>query len=384
MDAAAAARLFMLARGSARSLLSYRGLAAAPGPVNVTFSVTNRCQSRCRTCLIWELYRKEPERAGQELTLEEIERLFRSMAPTYFFNVSGGEPFLRDDLPAIIELACRYLRPAVVHIPTNAIAVRRIVHGVEDILSLLHRVAPRTTLTLKPSFDGLGEAHDAIRGIRGNYRRVLELLEQLQPLRQAFPRFKVGLGTVVSTFNVERLEEIAAQVEALEVDSYINEIAEVRSEMFNGEQGITPAAEQYARAMEGFKQRTARMLAARRGLSRITLAFRLYYYDLVVRILREQRQVLPCYAGVSNVHISPYGDLWPCCVRGYEGSMGNVREYGHDFFRVWRSPRAAAIRRSIRAGECWCPLANQAYSNMLFSPEAVGFVLKRLAGREKA
>ncbi|MDY7039130.1 MAG: radical SAM protein, partial [Thermodesulfobacteriota bacterium] len=34
-----------------------------PGtPFNLTFSVTNMCQSRCRTCRIWELYKNDPEK----------------------------------------------------------------------------------------------------------------------------------------------------------------------------------------------------------------------------------------------------------------------------------------------------------------------------------
>ena len=34
-----------------------------------------------------------------------------------YFNISGGEPFLRDDFPEIIKLACRYLTPGIIHIP---------------------------------------------------------------------------------------------------------------------------------------------------------------------------------------------------------------------------------------------------------------------------
>ncbi len=32
---------------------------------------------------------------------------------------------------------------------------------------------------------------------------------------------------------------------------------------------------------------------------------------------------------------------------------------------VWRSKQADEVRASIKAGECACPLANQAYSNIL-------------------
>ncbi len=50
------------------------GLASPGMPMNLTFSVTNRCQSRCKTCKIWELYQKSPDKQREELTLDEIEK----------------------------------------------------------------------------------------------------------------------------------------------------------------------------------------------------------------------------------------------------------------------------------------------------------------------
>jgi hypothetical protein len=98
---------------------------------------------------------------------------------------------------------------------------------------------------------------------------------------------------------------------------------------------------------------------------RLTHGFRFAYYDLAVRVLREGRQVIPCYAGISNAHLTPYGDVWACCTLGYEKSMGNLRDFGYDFKALWNSPRAEAVRHYIRDGQCACPLANQAYSNMM-------------------
>jgi Iron-sulfur cluster-binding domain len=83
----------------------------------------------------------------------------------------------------------------------------------------------------------------------------------------------------------------------------------------------------------------------------------------VKRTLREQRQIIPCMAGVASAQIAPNGDVWSCCVRAE--SMGNLREHGYDFGAVWRSAAAQEMRRSIKAGECFCPLANAAYTNML-------------------
>jgi hypothetical protein len=99
------------------------------------------------------------------------------------------------------------------------------------------------------------------------------------------------------------------------------------------------------------------------GVSQVTQAFRRQYYELVKRTLREQRQVIPCMAGIASAQIAPNGDVWTCCIRAE--AMGNLREHDYDFARVWRTAKAQQLRRSIKAGECYCPLANAAYTNML-------------------
>ena len=54
--------------------------------------------------------------------------------------------------------------------------------------------------------------------------------------------------------------------------------------------------------------------------------------------------------------------------------MGNLREHDYDFGSVWRGARAGELRRSIKAGECYCPLANAAYTNMLMHGPTVAKV----------
>ena len=151
------------------------GLASPGVPMNLTFSVTNRCQSRCKTCKIWELYQKSPDKQREELTLDEIEKIFRSMGHIFIFNMSGGEPFLRSDIVEIVRLACRYLTPGIVHIPTNAIASKKIEQDVIAILKLIQANNPSIQLTVKPSLDHVGEKHDDIRGVKGNFEKVIPL-----------------------------------------------------------------------------------------------------------------------------------------------------------------------------------------------------------------
>ena len=358
--------------------LARRGWAQPATPINLTLSVTNACQSRCKTCNIWTAYNssrcKDLSRLREEMTLEEFERLFRSIGHVYFVNISGGEPYLRTDLPRIIDLADRLLTPGVIHIPTNALSPSRIESMTAEILQRLARNGRGTSLTIKPSFDGVGELHDYIRGVPGNFEKLKDTLDRLRKLRMSYRNLEVGLGTVISIYNVNQVEEIANFAHSQHVDSYISEIAENRSEMFNVDDPITPSADAYENAIRIFAELSRKRGRGAREVGRITHAFRLVYYEIAVRILRERRQTLPCYGGVSNAHISPYGDVWPCCVLGYQMSFGRLRDYDYDFHRIWRSDRAAQVRRFIAQGKCWCPLANQAYSNILCSPTALARV----------
>jgi MoaA/NifB/PqqE/SkfB family radical SAM enzyme len=366
----AAGSLLRFAPRIASHRLARLGVIKPPPPFVLTFSVTNRCNSRCRTCRIWTLYQKHPEMAGDELAIGEIKKIFRSMKPILFFNVSGGEPFLRDDLHRIIALACRHLEPAIVHVPTNAVEPDRVIEGVRLCLAAIQRESPGTPFTVKPSIDGIGGQHDRIRGVKGNFDSLLQTIQQLKALSASHLNLHVELGTVVSRMNMDSLPEISSFVHTLGVESYRNEIAEQRSEFFNVGDPVTPAAEEYQQLMEDFSAKIRRNLKRKRTLARMTESLRLVYYQYASRILSANRQVLPCYAALTNVHMTPYGDVWPCCTLGYEKPMGNLRQAGYDFDAVWHSGRAEDVRRFIRAGGCSCPLANQAYSNIACNARA--------------
>ena len=358
--------------------LSRMGFIRPGKPINLTFSVTNICQSRCRTCSIWKLYQTHPEKRSEELTLAEIEKIFQSMGHIYVFNLSGGEPFLRKDLFDVIVLACKYLTPGIIHIPTNAIATDRVKRCVIKILNFLAAEHPGVRLTVKPSLDHIGQKHDNIRGVPGNFQKVIHLFERLKLLEKNYPNFHLELGTVISRWNVDDIAEIARFVTTLGVGSYRNEIAEQRDEMFNKMDAITPSPKDYERAVDFFVREIRRSMAKSSRFHRITQAFRLVYYQLAVAIMKQNRQVIPCYAGISNAHLTPYGDVWACCTLGNMQSMGNLREVDYNFQTLWISDRARSVRQFIRQNSCHCPLANQTYSNILMHGPSLLKVLRNI------
>lgn len=344
------------------------GLIKPRSPITVTHSITAACQSKCKTCQIGLEYQANPKRAERDLNVDEIEKIFESMGHVYFFNISGGEPFLRKDLPEIIRLACKYLRPQIIHIPTNAIASETVRDLTIRSLQIIHQYDPKLSLTVKPSIDGIGSLHDKIRGVPGNFRQLKKTIGYLRAIEGRYPNFHLELGTVISNFNIHHLGELEDYVHSLGVQSYRNEIAECRAEFFNLGENITPEVDTYENLIVDFSKRIRDNLGEKRPLTKATESFRLVYYDLAIRILREQQQVIPCFAGISNVHINHDGEVWPCCVLGYTKPMGFLRDHDYDFQNLWNSKQANQVRAYIKDGNCACPLANQAYSNILCSP----------------
>jgi MoaA/NifB/PqqE/SkfB family radical SAM enzyme len=321
-------------------------------PVNITVSTSYRCNSRCKTCNVWLL-------PNDDLVLDEWDRVFESMGTApYWFTFSGGEPTLRKDLPEMVGSAYRHCKPGIINIPTNGIQDRVIPARIERVL----QAAPKSEVIINLSIDGVGEQHNEIRGVRNNWARAMSTWAQLKELQKQYAHLTLGIHTVISTFNVDTFPALCEYVQReLKPDSYITEIAEERVELDTVGLGITPNVERYTVAIDTLVESMREKKLT--GVAEVTQAFRLRYYELVKRTLREHRQVIPCMAGVASAQIAPNGDVWTCCIRAQ--SMGNLREHGYDFGEVWRTGKADALRRSIKAGECFCPLANASYTNML-------------------
>mgnify|MGYP002401203951 CR=1 FL=1 len=325
-------------------------------PMNLTISVSYRCNSRCKTCNVWQ-------RPNDDFTIEEYEKTFESVGhAAYWFTFSGGEPTLRKDLPEMVGAAYRHCRPGVINIPTNGIQDKIIPERVERVL----QAAPGSEVIINLSLDGVGVKHDIVRGVKGNFERAMRTYAGLKALKGRYKNFTLGVHTVISNFNVDEFENIYAFVrDELRPDSFISEIAEERVELDTVGMGITPPIEKYQPVIERLQEgiHKAEFGDVTRITPRITQAFRDRYYNIVKRTLVEKRQIIPCLAGVASAQIAPNGDVWTCCIRAE--SVGNLREHNYDFKSVWTTSKADELRRSIKAGECYCPLANASYTNML-------------------
>ena len=320
-------------------------------PMNLTLSLSFSCNSRCKTCNVYH-------RKSQELSLEEWVKIFQSLKKTPFWvTISGGEPFLYKDIEALVGSLYDNCRPSIINIPTNGILYERIPIIVRRIAS--HCIKSQIVINL--SIDEIEEKHDTIRGVPGNYRKALKTYAALKAIDAQ--NLTVGIHTVISKFNVRRVPQIYDHLRALNPDSYVTEIAEERVELNTIGTEIAPEYSAYASAVDFLMEQMREDHFSRIG--RITRAFRLQYYQLVKKILKEKRQVIPCYAGIASAQIAPTGEVWMCCTKAE--SIGNLAEANYNFNKVWTSKKARESRERIKNKECCCPLANAGYTNMLFN-----------------
>ncbi len=318
-------------------------------PINYTVSLLYECNSRCSTCNIWK-------KKSKQLTVEEYRKIFKKIGHSpYWITFSGGEPFLRKDISEIVTTIYDVSKPKIINIPTNGILTKKIIDSVKTIAS--H--CKKSQLVINLSIDAIGKDHDDIRNVPGNYEKVIRTYKALKNLK--LTNLSVGIHTVISNYNVGNFSNISRTLMELDPDSYITEIAEERNELDTMNTKITPNMIKYSSAIDYLIHRIKNSNYT--GFQKITMAFRIEYYDLVKKVLRDKTQIIPCYAGIASCQISPDGDVWSCCIKAK--SLGNLVDNNYNFKKIWNSPEMALERLSIHKKECYCPLANASYTNML-------------------
>lgn len=336
-------------------------------PFSIVVSMSFRCNSKCKTCDVWR-------RPNDDMTVEEWRKVFHNLGRTPFYmTFTGGEPFLRSDLDEMVIAAYEECRPEVITIPTNGILTERILEKVDRMCT----VAKGTNIGINLSLDEVGERHDRLRVVPGNWDKAMKTWEGLKALQKKHSNLVTTVHTVISQFNISRFYDIYHGLAFLEPDSYITEVAEERAELSTLGWEITPLAEEYAPIADFLSQQARKKPV--RGLARVTQAFRAQYYQLAKQVLFSNEQEIPCHAGWASAHIAPNGDVWSCCIRAE--SVANLRETNYDLRPIWFEHVGSLreMRRSIAAGECACPMANANYANMLLHPPTLAKVGSQVA-----
>ena len=336
-------------------------------PLYLVFFVTKACNARCRHCLLAGI-----DPGKDQLTLEEIEKVSRSMDDFLFLLPTGGEPFLRPDLAEIVAVFHRNNRVQNVGIPTNGSLTERVVETTRKIL----KTCPDLDLMVDVSLDGIGKDHDEIRGFPGLFEKATATFRELKKLEKEYPRFTSTIETTVSAYNDAKLIEMYDYfTRVLGADTLFTLLTrgkpmEEASKYFNIEN-----YERYARAMEeGLRKRELKGYA-RFPLADLINAKRIIRHRIIARVIRENRMILPCQGGTLGAALFANGDVLPCELHA-DLTLGNVRETGYDFRKIWFGEKARAARRKISESKCFCTYECFLTLNILFNPRMYPLILR--------
>ena len=165
-------------------------------PVNLTVSVTYSCPSRCATCDIWQ-------KKVDDLSVDEYARVFPTLERVpVWVTLSGGDQFIRADFDEVVRLVVTLIEPRIVNIPMNGIITGRIF---ELLPRIAHHTAGCAQLVLNLSVDEIGDAHDRIRGAEHNFEKLQGVAELIHDLKKTYPHVVLGVHTVISKLNVDRI-----------------------------------------------------------------------------------------------------------------------------------------------------------------------------------
>ncbi|MBA7489507.1 Antilisterial bacteriocin subtilosin biosynthesis protein AlbA [subsurface metagenome] len=280
--------------------------------------VTYRCNARCQICNTW----KFPTKKEEEIKVKDLEKLPRMR----FTNITGGEPFLREDIEDIVKVIKKKSKRIV--ISTNGFFTKKIID-----LAKKNR-----DIGMRISIEGLSKANDELRGIKDGFDRGLRTLIELKHMGIK----DIGFGITVSDKNAKDLLALYKLACAMTVEfatatvhnSYY--FHKMDNEIINKD----IVAGEFRKLVEEFLK-----------TKRVKNWYRAYFNYGVINYIYGGKRFLPCEMGTELFYMDPLGEIRPC--NGIEETMGNIKE--KTFEEIWNGEEAERIRGKVARCQknCW-------------------------------
>lgn len=288
--------------------------------LNGTVIVTYRCNAKCTMCNRY----KAPSTPEEEISVETIKKL----PEMYFTNITGGEPFIRDDIKDIVrELNKKSDR---IVISTNGFFTDRIIDLCKEFPNVGIRI----------SIEGLEETNNAIRGLEDGFNKGVGTLKKL--VEMGHP--DVGFGMTVQDANAKDLVPLYKISDKMNMEFATASLH--NSFYFVEAKNIIHDREMVAQNFEDLINELLNSNSPKKW-------FRAYFNHGLINYIYGQPRLLPCDMAFDTFFIDPYGDVVPCNGTKEKEVMGNLNEQSWD--ELWNSEQAERVREKVRRcdRQCW-------------------------------
>lgn len=288
--------------------------------LNGTVIVTYRCNARCNMCNRY----KKPSKPEEEISIETIKKL----PPMYFTNITGGEPFIREDLKEVVREL--YKKSDRIVISTNGFFTDRIIDLCKEFPNIGIRI----------SIEGLEETNNKIRGLDDGFNRGYTTLKKLVEMGMK----DVGFGMTVQDGNAKDLVELYKLSDKMNMEFATASLH--NSFYFVEAKNIIKDRLMVAKEFENLINELLKSKSPKKW-------FRAYFNHGLINYIFGQKRLLPCDMAFDTFFIDPYGDVMPCNGTKDKEVMGNLNESSWD--ELWNSSKAEEVRARVRKcdRDCW-------------------------------
>ncbi|WP_158838010.1 polysaccharide pyruvyl transferase family protein [Polaribacter sp. L3A8] len=196
-------------------------------PSVLNLNIIDSCNSKCTMCNIW----KQDE--ALEISPEELGNVLRDplFSELKHVGVTGGEPTLREDLPEIyMSIIDAVPNLEGVSIITNAIESEDVLNRIKKIKAICDE--QNIPFSAMVSIDGVGKAHDNVRGVKGNFETAIKVFKYLENEL----KIPTSFGCTISKLNVWDADDLLYYVKKHNMYGRFR-IAESINRLYNQDRG---------------------------------------------------------------------------------------------------------------------------------------------------
>lgn len=323
-----------------------------PTPPFLILFINSICNQACDHCFYWQnLNRRD------DLTVDEIKNLARSLGPIENLNLSGGEPFLRKEFAEICAFFVRNNGVKRIYCPTNGSFTDKTIAALEE----LFEEPGLAQFTVEMSLDGMPEFHDKFRNHKNAFAKSMATYDALAELKKREPRLEIHAISTATGENVEEIKKLTTFLFERCPEMNHHNIAMLRGERKRPTL-MGPQLDAY-RDLVNYMGSLWREREEGRfgGIVDPMLHWGKEY------IAKRQDQAVPCTAGILTGVVYANGDVGVC---EQHAPIGNLRK--DSFPVIWNSDKAVALRKSIACKECFCTNEVFLWPSLVFQPVQLG------------
>ena len=354
-----------------KALLKYKQL-----PSYFIFYPTSRCNLKCSHCF----YHDSLNKKFNELSVDEIDKITKTMDPILSLILTGGEPYLRHDLDKIVKIFYENTKVPIITIPSNGWYLSKMDKQITNMMEW----CPYLTLNQQISIDGIGADHDLIRmdkqvvGSDNSFDRAIKTIHHLKKLQKTYDRINIGIIITFTNQNQKKFKDIIKEIHTLvEPDNIsINLVRGDPKQKVNLNLDLELYRDAvkfrdnlyYEKKMSGHSRFKGNKLAT---------AGRIMLNELTNKTFEENKYSTPCYAGNLSGVMYPEGDVYPCEILDDSHKIGNIRDFDLNFKKLWLSKKASEEVKFIRKTKCFCTHECFNSVNILFNPKFYPEIIKK-------